>query len=172
MITAEAVIAMPFLVWWYIGSFVFFDAFQARNVNLKAAYTVADMLSREDGSVNANYIYGLERVYSYLATGSGSNAAIRVTLVRCSQNCDQDNGYRLLEVDWSMGTDDLAALTTGQMSTYLDDIPIMPAGDRVILLETFIDYEPAWDVGILNPSDFDNLIVTRPRFVPQIQFES
>ena len=172
LITAEAVIAMPFLVWWYVGSFVFFDAYQARNVNLKAAYTVADMLSREDGAVNAAYINGLEKIYTYLATGSGTNASIRVTLVRCTENCGQDNGYRLLEVDWSMGTDGLAALTTGQMASYLGDIPIMPAGDRVILLETFIDYEPAWDVGIINPADFDNLIVTRPRFVPQIPFES
>lgn len=172
LITAEAVISMPFLVWWYVGSFVFFDAYQARNVNLKAAYTIADMLSREDGSVNAAYITGLDSIYSYLATGSGSNAEIRVTLVRCEENCDQDNGYRLLEVDWSQSTGDKAPLTDGDMATYLDNIPIMPTGDRVIVVETFIDYEPAWDVGILNPTDFNNLIVTRPRFVPQIAFDS
>jgi len=168
LITAEAVIAMPILVWWYVGSFVFFDAYQARNINLKAAYTVSDMLSREDGEVNAAYIEGLEDIYTYLTDGSGSNAALRVTLVKCSENCGLDNGYRVLDLDWSYATSSMAALTAGELVSYLDDIPLMPEGDRVIMIESFIDYEPAWQVGIFDPSDFDNIIVTRPRFVPQI----
>lgn len=172
LITAEAVIAMPFLVWWYVGSLVFFDAYQARNVNLKAAYTVSDMLSREDSSVNAAYIEGLDGVYSYLTTGHGTNAKVRVTLVRCTSQCGADEPNRVLALDWSYGTDNLAALTDGELGAYDTHIPIMPAGDRVIMVETFIDYEPAWDVGIVNPTDFDNIIVTRPRFMPQIPWSN
>ena len=40
----EGVMAATFLIWWYIASFQFFDAYRQKNVNLKAAYTIADMV--------------------------------------------------------------------------------------------------------------------------------
>ncbi len=42
----EGVIASTFLIWWYIASFQFFDAYRQKNVNQKGAYTVADLISR------------------------------------------------------------------------------------------------------------------------------
>ncbi|MHC0054907.1 TadE/TadG family type IV pilus assembly protein [Actibacterium sp. D379-3] len=167
---AEAVIILPVLTWWYVGSLAFFQAYEARNINLKAAYTVSDMISREDSGVDAAYIEGLQDVFAYLTLGNGTDPAIRVTLVRCTSNCDVDDGSRVLELDWSYGAGGKGALINANMSAYLDRIPLMPLGDRVILLETFVTYTPPFNVG-LNVSDFQNLVVTRPRFVPVMCFE-
>ena len=172
LVTAEAVIAMPVLVWWYVGSFVFFDSYQARNTNLKAAYTIADMISRETGTVDAAYLEGLDDIFAYLTSASGSKPDIRVTLVRCTLSCNHNDNNRGLAMDWSYGTDQTLALTESDLSKYEDEIPVIPLGERIILLETYIEYTPAWDVGILNPTEFTRVIATRPRFVPQIPFEA
>lgn len=171
LITAESVISMPFLVWWYVGSLVFFDAYKARNVNLKAAFTISDMISREDGEVNAAYIEGLADIFDYLITGHGHSASVRITLVRCTENCDGQSGVRTLDLDWSYATGSKSDLVAADMPDYLEVIPIMPTGDRVILLETFVKYDPAWEIGVTNDTDFNNIVVTRPRFVPQLPFD-
>ncbi|SMX33375.1 TadE/TadG family type IV pilus assembly protein [Actibacterium lipolyticum] len=171
LITAEAVLAMPVLVWWYVGSLVFFDAYQARNVNLKAAYTISDMLSRELASAGPNYIQGLDNVYGYLTAGHGTGSKIRVTMVKCNDDCEAGSTSRELVRSWSEGTGDLAPLSDGDLDAYQKYIPVMAKGDWVILAETFIDYDPAWQVGIVDPTDFDNVIVTRPRFLPQIPWD-
>jgi Flp pilus assembly protein TadG len=49
----ETVLLTPILVWAYIGSFVFFDAYRVYNTSVKATYMVADMLSRQ-----TNMVYG------------------------------------------------------------------------------------------------------------------
>lgn len=168
-LTVEAVLILPILVWWYAASLVFFDAYDARNVNLKAAYTVSDMLSREMDEVNAGYIEGLSDVFEYLTAGHGTNGAIRVTLVRCHSDCDKDT--RVLKKDWSYGTNGKTALVDANMDNYQDDVPIMPQGDRVIMVETWMDYSAAFDVGLTTES-FENIVITRPRFVPQLVWES
>ncbi|MGB8624088.1 MAG: hypothetical protein WCD16_14860 [Paracoccaceae bacterium] len=167
---AEAVIILPLLAWWWVASLVFFQAYDARNINMKAAYTISDMLSREDGGVDSSYIEGLGDVYAYLTAGQGVNSAIRVTLVRCDDNCDKDDATRVLHKDWSYGTNGKDALDDSDLPNYLTQVPMMPQGDRVIMVETFIDYTPPFNVG-LTVDNFRNFVVTRPRFVPVICFD-
>lgn len=171
-LVAEAILVLPALVWWYVGIMVFFHGYEARNVNLKAAYTISDMLSREDGNVNAAYMEGLDNIFDYLTAGHGTNGRIRVTMVRCSDNCDGTDEQRVLRTDWSYATDNMTALTDADMSDYKDVIPLTKLGDRVILMETWVDYEPAWEKVGLNVSEFHNQVVTRPRFLPQIKWDS
>ena len=37
----EGIMASTFLIWWYVASFQFFDAYRQKNVNLKVAYDIA-----------------------------------------------------------------------------------------------------------------------------------
>lgn len=164
--TMEAVIMLPILIWWYLGGLVFFDAYQARSINLKAAYTVSDLISRSvSGEVATSDLEGLADLFGYLTADKGENAEIRVTLVRCAEDCDE--ATRTLELDWSWASGSQGRLSSGDLSGYQGDIPVMPAGDRVILVETFLDYEPVFNVG-LSASAHEHIVVTRPRFVPQI----
>jgi hypothetical protein len=48
-IPIEALLAFTFLAWWYVASFQFFDALRQKSINLKAAYTLGDLISRETG---------------------------------------------------------------------------------------------------------------------------
>ena len=50
-IPTEGVLAFTMLIWWYLASFQFFDAFRQKNINLKAAYTIADLISRQTDAI-------------------------------------------------------------------------------------------------------------------------
>ena len=46
-ISVEAVLMFPILLWGYIGMYVFFEGLRENNINLKAAYTIGDLLSAD-----------------------------------------------------------------------------------------------------------------------------
>jgi Flp pilus assembly protein TadG len=79
--TVEAVVIFPLLVWAYTAMFVFWDAFKTQNINLKATYTIADMISREQEQICTDYIEGARSIYAFLNAGD-SNHQVRVTNVR------------------------------------------------------------------------------------------
>lgn len=170
-LSVETTIIMPLLTWWYVGSFVYFDAFRQQNVNLKAAYTLADMISREgggggggsDGKVGPEYLDGLNRVFDYLTT-SDKPTWIRVTFL----DMDQVTGkYRKL---YSKTTKGKPEHTNDTLNARADRIPLLAPGEKVVLVETFAAYEPFFNVG-LGARWFENFIVTRPRFAPCISWE-
>ncbi|QDC10223.1 pilus assembly protein [Oceanicola sp. D3] len=174
-LSVEAALILPLLCWFYVASFVWFDAFRTQNSNLKATYTLADMLSRETDPVSEPYLKGLNTVYDYLTT-TRHPTYIRVTVVKCTDNdgdeiddCLTDS--RNLQVDWSYATTGRSKLTNATLADYEDNIPLMPKGDQVILLETFMAYEPLFNAGI-PASSFENFVITRPRFAPQLCYQT
>lgn len=164
-ISFEAVIVFPFLVWTYVGSFVFFDAFRAQNSNMKAAYTISDMLSRETDPITQDYLDGLKRMYDFLVHNPNHPTSLRVTVVRWDEADDQ------FVVEWSKTTDDLPAWTTGTFATIEDRIPVLANGDTGILVEANTTYIPVFDVGFTE-MDFNNFIFTSPRFAPRICWDT
>lgn len=170
-LVAEALLILPALVWFYVGSLVYFHGYEARNVNMKAAYTISDMISREDKEINATYIEGLGKVFEYLTAGKGTNGRIRVSQIHCADACGLNDSARELIIDWSYGTDGMVPLNSGDIPIYSKWVPVMAQGDRVLVVETFVDYEPAWTTVGLDVDGFENRVVTRPRFVPLLTWK-
>ena len=163
-LSMEAVICFPLLLWAFVATFVFFDIFYARNVNMKAAYTIADALSRESEAVNDAYMGGMEDMLTFLIKGQ-HQSRMRITTVVYDQVHDE------FEVEWSYASDDGWSQHTSQtLLDYWDQIPPLAKGDTAIIVETEIAYMPMMNVGIppLTMSDF---VVTRPRFGPQLVWE-
>lgn len=170
----EGVLAFTFLIWWYISSFEFFDAYKQKNINLKAAYTVADMLSRETGPVasdpnsvpiNQSYINGLNTVFDYL-TYSNKATWVRVSSIYYD---DDNKKYR---VDWSATSGSgHPVLTTPTLQAKANQIPVLPTGDSVILVETNMAFEPIFSMG-LNAQWFQTFIVTSPRFASCLPWQN
>ena len=166
-LSVETALVFPLLTGLYVGSFVWFDAFRAQNTNLKAAYTISDMISRETLPVDDVYLNGLNTIFDYL-TFSRHPTHVRVTTVKCTDKCD-DDAARDLEVCWSWASTGRLPHTQSSFAMFEDKVPLMPKGDTVIFTETFMAYEPAFNVGI-GAQSFENFIVTRPRFAPQINY--
>jgi len=170
-LSVEAVLVLPLLLWGFLAIFVFFDAFRVKNLALKANYAISDLLSRETSVIDMDYIRGSERLYEFL-TRVQTDAWLRVTVVHCTADCAEPE--RTLERDWSRATDDVPNLTNADiMNHYEPIIPWIPAGERVIMVESSLLYTPPFSKAItgLGARSLTNVVMTRPRFAPQLCFE-
>lgn len=164
--SVEAALAFPMLVWVFSAMFVYWDAFKMQNNNLKATYTIADLLSRETVPITQTYLNGVDRLFTYL-TVTNQNAKIRVSVV--SKKLKPDGTTTFLNLEWSHSTDGLDVAT--KAADLEPVIPVMAVGDQLIVIETFMVYEPVLSIGI--PADiYGNVVVVRPRFVPQVLWQS
>ena len=69
VMATEAAIIAPMLASAVLASFAFFDGYRASGVNMKAAYTVSDMISRETDYITNDYLDGALGLFNFLADG-------------------------------------------------------------------------------------------------------
>ncbi len=159
-VSVEFVLVMPFLFWAFMATYVYFDGYRQSVQNLKAAYSIGDMISRETQAIDSAYIDSMEAVLR-LMTRSQLPVRLRVSVVRWDET---DARYY---VDWSESRGYSAALTNADMANIAKRLPVMPDNERVILIETQAEYTPAFDIG-MDTKYLDNFVFTRPRFAPQV----
>ncbi|AVO36262.1 TadE/TadG family type IV pilus assembly protein [Pukyongiella litopenaei] len=163
-VSVEFILAIPMLIWAFGASVVYLDAYRQSSVNLKAAYTISDLISRETGAVNDTYIDAMLSLL-HLLTAAEDPSTLRITIIRW----DQDQGR--YHVDWSANRGFLFAHDDVTVMAIEDRLPVLPDGERVILVETRYRYDPLFNVG-LGVIDLDNFVFARPRFAPQVVWGS
>ncbi|MFY9209616.1 MAG: pilus assembly protein [Aestuariivita sp.] len=161
--TIEFCLFMPILFWAYGASYVFFDAYRQSAMNLKAAYTVGDLISRETQAITPAYIDSLYNI-TKLLTRTDTPMSMRITVIRWDE---EDDIYYL---DWSQVRGDVSAMTQAQVADIKPKLPVMPDEERVILVETWNTWNGVMRTG-LGTQVLDNFVFTRPRFAPQVIFE-
>lgn len=169
--TVEALFAFPMLIIVLIAVYSFFDAYRAQNANYRANYTISDMVSRQTGSVDANYINGLHKVYKFM-TKSDDTSWIRVTVLHCVQYC-ADPKKRNLDIDWSYGANGARPLDDRDFNHYDPLVPLVAQADRLILIETSMDYKPPFERAFLTfpGKTMVSHVATRPRFAPTVKWD-
>ena len=160
-LSIEAVFALPMLVWAITATFVFWDAFKTLNVSQKATYTVADMLSREDDAVNADYLTSMHEIFDFLAGENGANA-MRVTVVTLKNN--ETTNTPELSMVWSQAVNVPEYTDLTQIQNRL---PTLSLGEQVIVVETEQEWAPAFAVGLASYR-FREVALARPRFAPNL----
>ena len=173
VLLAEALILLPILIWGFVALIVYWDVFRTINTSQKAAYSVADLMSRQ-GVVTDQFVDGLDNVLAFLTPGA-SESRMRITSFQLDEGTvskpefDADDKFCLL---FSSSTNVLtpALKTTDlQKKEFVDRIPNLANLESVVLVETWVDYQPAFDTGVLNAAPgvsdqtFTQFIVTRPR---------
>lgn len=162
VVAVEAVIMLPMMFWGYVAMFTFFDAYRQTSINVKAAYTISDMISRETLAINPAYMNGAQALLDLL-TRSPDAPRLRVTVAR------YDAGTKKYRRDWSKTKGNVSALTTTQVEALSSKLPVMVHDERVIIVETWSTYAPPFQVG-LEQQDLYNFVFTRPRFAPQVMW--
>lgn len=163
-VTVEALVMLPLLLWAFCALFTFFDAYRQTSINHKAAYTLSDMLSRETSPVTNDYLDSAQSLLGFL-TRSSTDRRMRISVVRF----DLDNNEHLVE--WSQTRGTVTPLDNGTLLTWTDRIPVMVDEERLILVETWTDYDAPFNVG-LNGQTISTFVFTRPRFAPQLLFDA
>lgn len=159
----EMVIIFPILLWAWIGTFAFFDAYRVYNTSIKATYTVADLLSRQLCVVYDSDLDGMAAMLEAMIRDT-DGVEMRATEIIANN----DGTYRVM---WSYGTGSLADYATPNLSPLEDQLPNMAEHERVVLVESFVDYDPAFDVG-LNDLVFENFTLTRPRYADRVVYNA
>jgi hypothetical protein len=160
-LTVEAVIVLPMLFWAFGASLVFFDAFRANTVNEKAAYTIGDMLSRETGFITPEYMDNTLTLLSTLTGRPVADLGIRVSVIRW----DEDNST--YDLRWSQARGSATAHDAQDVEDWENVLPVMVDEEQIILVESFIGYDPVMNVG-LGARTLETFVFTRPRFAPQL----
>ncbi len=160
-VSVELALISPLLLTWYVGGYVFFDAFRADNQLTRASYAIADILSRQT-EINDQYIDGLNTMLDVMVTNS-ERVWTRVTSVTYTTA----GGY---EVHWSYATGQHKPLTTRALRLLKLDqtlLPKMADGESVLLVETHLPYNPPFNVK-LTRRVLSNAVVMRPRFTSKV----
>lgn len=166
-LSVETAIMMPFLLGFFAVTYVWYDAFRTKNAVLKATYSVADMISRETVPMTDNYFNGLTTVFAFM-TDTPDPTSLRITTVKCTDNCDNDT-LRELEMCWSWASGDYPVHTVETFQALEDAIPLMVLGDTVVVTEGRVEYSPLFRRW-MDDVELRNTIVTRPRFAPQVAY--
>lgn len=167
-VTVEFIMMVPIMVWGFMSTLQFFDAYRAELISSKAALTIADIYSRETGYIDGNYLNGTRSLLRHL-TLAENNPDYRVTLFYWRENRDQ------YWVRWSRNRGDQISLNHDALNLMAGKLPILSDGERAILIETWTDYTPKYGGGIgymigsgLAPLQFKTHVVISPRFSPTI----
>lgn len=159
-IAVEVMLMAPLLFWALSASYVYFDGYRQGTVNLKAAYTISDLVSRETAAVNDTYIDSMYNLLQLL-TKAQSEVKLRISVIRYDQ---ADGRYY---VDWSAIRGYNFPRNDTNIAEIHNELPVMPDNERVIVVETRNKYIPLPGTGLSN-LQIKNLVFTRPRFAPQV----
>lgn len=163
-VLVEALMVLPVLIWAHAALFVYWDAYRTINDMQKATYSISDLISRNQTTVNAAYLDGMRTTLNYLLQ-EDVPAGMRTTSFRWDE---ADSRY---EVIWSKSSDfEAPALTDSSIAALANRLPVMSDGDSAILVETSLPYRPPLNFGI-NAQVMHQFIVTRPRFLPRICYD-
>ncbi|MBW4707744.1 hypothetical protein KX928_08085 [Roseobacter sp. YSTF-M11] len=162
-IALETLIIVPILFWAYLALFVIFDAYRQHSINQKAAYTIGDMVSREDRALTPAYMTGTRNLFDSLAR-SATPSSVRVTSVWF------DAANNLYVCDWSESIGTVVDASITQVENWDTILPVMPNFERITVVETWTRYEAPFNIGIAD-HDIHNFIFTRPRRAPAITWE-
>jgi hypothetical protein len=164
VISVEAVLVVPFMIWAIFGVFTIADGFRTMHANVNASYALADALSRMTDPVDAEDVAGLNRLHRIL-TRASEGTSLRVSVVR------QDADRQTPTLVDSLAAGNREPLTSAELQTLLDEIPPMGVGETLILLEAWSRFQPLTSY-MLEPMEFRSFVVTRPRFAPQLVLET
>lgn len=160
-IAIETIIILPMLFWTFLALYSFFHSYRVYAVNQKAAYTIADMVSRETDPLDAAYLNGARSLLRYMTNAQIEDVSVRVTMVYF----DADDGQ--YHFDWSNQNGNVLPATATEVSSWQSQLPDLPDQERVIVVETFHDYDPPFATGLLD-RNVVNFVFTKPRYAPQV----
>ena len=172
----EAILMFPLLVWGFMAMYVFFEGLRESNINLKATYTIADVLSRETDEIDMRYLNNMNAIYAWLAR-TPEAPQLRVSVVIWDEESEEHILY------WSKGVGTKEDLIQEWVETNVTPhVPIMPDQASAIVVETWANYEPIMlptsDLWIFKmffndtaTTEIYTIVVTAPRFTDQLKFE-
>ncbi|NCO21598.1 MAG: hypothetical protein GW905_06255 [Rhodobacterales bacterium] len=163
--TIETVLILPLLLWAMLATYTYVDGYRMQSLNLRATYTISDLLTRQWNPVDTAFMAGLGKYHAFL-TNNAQTTILRVTVVYYDEPTD---AHRLV---WSYTTDaSRPQITQATLAPFAPVIPVLANADSAVIVETWMAYQPPFSIG-LPASTFANRVIASPRFVPQLSWST
>ncbi|MEP1614624.1 MAG: hypothetical protein ABJL72_22225 [Roseobacter sp.] len=163
-VAIETVIILPIMVWAYLTMFTIFDSYRQYTTQQKAIYTISDLISRQATPMDASFIDGAHSLFVSLSRTIGV-PGLRVTVAK------YDFTALEYQVVWSRTRGGMIGLQSQDVASWSDRLPELAEDDQIIIVETSAAFAPVFNVG-LSAQTINNFVFTRPRYVPQVCFET
>ncbi|KIC42170.1 hypothetical protein RA27_01880 [Ruegeria sp. ANG-R] len=166
VISVEAMLILPMLFWSMFASYTYYDSYRQSARNIKGAYAIADIISREDGDINTKYIDTLYDLLNEMVY-TRSPVSMRVSYIEYIGN---NSGVMAHNVVWSCvrGTT-YPQLINSEIDKIKHRIPVMPANGSMIIVETKNTYKAPFQMGFeFADFEMDNFVFTHPRVFDQV----
>lgn len=158
-VTTEFIIVMPLLVMWWIGSMVFYDAFDARAGAARVSHVIADNMSRQVDT-SADMIDDLLTLQNRMLPREP------VGTVRVTQIYKDDVGD--LNITWSYATSGPVLNNVAQIPILI--MPPMANEQYILLVDTTVPYVPLARMVGITAQTWVNRIFTNARFIDSVAF--
>ncbi|MEL6570654.1 MAG: hypothetical protein AAFQ64_03285 [Pseudomonadota bacterium] len=157
----ELAFMVPLLAVITFGLITFFTAFKAKTQATRATTVLADMVSRETNPISPTYLDGVSGLMDTLIE-TDATPEYRMTAFLWN---DRRGEYR---VRWSKHDSSHGTHSHESLNAVADRLPTLRHGQRAILVETWVDFEPLNAISMEEGTTFENFLVAAPRFVPQL----
>lgn len=174
-VAIEVVVILPILLWAIAAMAIFFDVFRTKSTAEKAAFTISDLLSRETNAITPTFVTNTRVLFDDIvglttpADGeveAADDSSMRISVIKW------DEDTLAYELQWSeVRGAAFLGYEEADMTDLADSLPTMADQDTVILVETHFTYSPNLNVG-LGDRDIETFVFTRPRYAPQLVFDS
>ena len=170
LLSIELALLLPIMFFWFAGTFVFFNAFHKWLKSVKANYTIADLISRQQYTT-VDFVYSLDAVYDEISqTEDAANSYFELTIVEWDLSNPSDPQ---LVIRCSEATNTAKQEPTGIKAEDIEArIPTkVPDGDDLILLTSYTPYTPLFDWVGIPPTTFKNDMVAPLRFTDSLDID-
>ncbi len=162
-ISIEAMLVLPMLFWSVLASYTFYDSYRQGSRNIKAAYAVADVVSRERNEIDSGYVDTLRELMEVMVS-TRAPVSLRMSYLIY----DQANDVHTVEWSCVRGTH-FNNWNNGTIAQIKDSLPTMPNNGRMIVVETQNTYRPPFNIGFtIDAFDMRNFVFTHPRVLDLI----
>lgn len=154
-LTVEFVMIFPVMMSWFIGSIVFFDAFNSKATAQRTSHTLADIISRQTTTSN-NFVDSMLLIQNRMMPRE-SVGTVRISSI-------QKDLLGNLSILWTHSTD-AASIPLVIADVSLGILPDIGNGESILLVETTVPFVPIADWVGFTVTEWANSVVIKPRFI-------
>ena len=155
----EFLLVMPLVVFWFAGTFTFFDAFSEWTRSVKATYTVADVMSRQF-EMKADYEDEMNSLFASIMGEDSNDTYVRISSIEKSND--------VLTIHWTRASG-LHSGLQGDDEIPTDIIPNILNGEAIILVESYMDFVPFQDYVGVAARKLTKKVAISPRFTSKLE---
>lgn len=157
----------PFIFLFMVGAINLFDGYQGAQSYQNAGTTLVDLVTRHETTFGDEERDNIFATAEALLGDYGSNGDFKISITSVENVFDSASSPELT-IAWSKANIENGEVTLADLANY--DIPNIPEGGTIILLEISGSYEPYISTANLGTYNYSRYFIRRPRFLDSIPY--